>query len=372
MSRRRVGSIRLVRDGVYRVELTHGVDPWSGKRAYSSENVQGTERDAEIILARMVVGIGERPEAKNVTVGEFIERIYLPNTEGTVRRETLHGYKIKLDNHVLPRYRHTRLNALDVFDLKAWKAGLLEQMCERSALNVYRAFFTALERAVDWGFSTANPLRGVDAPIPPERDVATLSASEFMSYVDAFTGHELAPAVVLAVSTGFRPCEVAAACWEDIDFHEGEVRCHRGLHESKSETWFEPTKTARSNRSVPLSDWAVELLRPLRGIGPLVPSDGGHMKPTELQRKYRRHLKACGLRYVPMRDLRHTYGTLMIEAGVPLPIVSRMMGHSTTAITDRFYVRPHKSAQRDAVNALDALLGATRGDNSTERQRATT
>lgn len=370
MSRRRVGSIRRVREGVYRVELTHGVDPWSGKRAYSSENVYGTERDAEIILARMVVAIGERPEAKNVTVGEFVEKVYLPNL--TVRRETKNGYRVKLDNHVLPRYRHTRLNALDVFDLKAWKAGLLEQMSERSALNVYRVFFTALERSVDWGFSAANPLRGVDAPIPPERPVATLSGSEFMSYVDAFRGHELAPAVVLAVSTGFRPCEVAAACWEDIDFHQREVTCHRGLHEAKSETWFEPTKTARSNRTVPLSDWAINLLRPLRGIGPLVPVNGGHMKPSELQRKYRRQLKASGLRYVPMRDLRHTYGTLMIEAGVPLAVVSRMMGHSTTAITDKFYVRPHKEAQRAAVDALDAFLGATEGDKSNERQQATT
>lgn len=373
MSRRRIGSIRCVRDGVYRVELTRGTDPWTGKRAYMSENVYGSERDAEIALAAMVVRVGEQPTASNVTVREYVERIYLPWVEaGQVRRETANGYRTKLTNHVLPRFGDTRLGDLDPFSLDKWRDDMLSKMSERSALNVMVVFGTALNQAVTWRLMPHNPLRAVKRPMPEERDVVTLSASEARAYVSAFTGHPIAPAVVLAVATGFRPCEVAGLTWDDIDFHEGTVAVRRGLHERKSETWFEPPKSKRSRRTVELSAWAVEALRPLRGIGPLVPDGDGHMKPTKLQREYRRHVKASKLRYVPMRDLRHTHGTLMIEAGVPLAVVSRRLGHSTSAITDKFYVRPHRSADRAAVDAFDAMLdGAKRGDNSSKRHRAT-
>ena len=71
-----------------------------------------------------------------------------------------------------------------------------------------------------------------------------------------------------------------------------------------------------------------------------------------------------GLRYVPLRDLRHTHATLMLEAGVDVVVVSRRLGHSTVAITDTHYLRTKRSADQAAASAFDTMLAAASGKAS--------
>lgn len=379
MTRRPVGHIRWLREGVARIELSNGRDRITGERRRMSRTVHGNQADAERVLAQMLLDIGQMPSGKGLTVERFIEDIYKPWLVGHVRRSTREGYEDKLDRHVLPRFGKVRLDGLEPYVLDVWRDDLLTKMSAQSALHVYRAFSTALNRATRWHLIAANPLKAVEPPHPPERPVAVLDASEARTYVAVFTGHELAPAIVLAMSTGLRPCEVAGLTWADLDLQAATVTVKRGLHEAKGgEVWFEDPKSARSARTVSLPAWAVETLRPLRGIGPIVPDNGTHMRPTKMQRLYRKHLHAAKVRYVPMRDLRHTHATLMLEAGVDIVVVSRRLGHSTVAITDKHYLRPRRSADQAAADAFEHLFTgratasdsarqATASDNSTPR-----
>jgi integrase len=293
-----------------------------------------------------------------MSVREFIEDVYKPFLETRVRKATRIGYEGKLDRHVVPKLGETKLSALEPYVLDRWRDELLEKMSGLSARHVYRAFSTALNRAVRWRFITSNPLLAVEPPSADVRDFETLSAKEVVSYLKTFRGHKLEPLIIVATSTGLRPCELYALTWSDVNLAEATVQVRRGLHERKSESWFEPPKSKRSSRTVSLPDWAVDALRPVRGIGPLVPGDGaeGHARPTEVARLYRKNLRIAKLRYVPIRDLRHTHATLLLEAGVDIVVVSRRLGHSTVAITDTHYLRPKRSADRKAADAFGELL----------------
>ena len=201
----------------------------------------------------------------------------------------------------------------------------------------------------------------MDPPKALLRDLETLSVDEVRAYLDAFSGHVLEPLVVVGIATGLRPCELFALEWRDVDLSAAEVRVRRGLHQRKSEVWFEDPKSARSHRVVSLPAWAVDSLKPLRGLGPLIPDGGTHMSPIKVSRLYRRLVTSSkDLRYVPLRDLRHTHATLMLEAGVDVVVVSRRLGHSTIAITDLHYLRPKRSADRSAADAFGDLLVARR------------
>ena len=359
MSKRALGSIQWRRDGVARVELQAGVDPITGTPRRMSRTVKGTEADAERALAQMLLEVGRLPAGGKLTVKEYLLDLYLPRVRR--RRETVTGYRTKIENHVIPKLGDIQLNELEPWVLEDWLAEIEQSMSARSALNVYRVLCTALNRAVKWKRLQANPLLAVDAPKPEERDVNTLSAKDVVAYLEAFRDHRLEPLVIVAVYTGLRPCELCALSWSDIDFTAGEVRVRRGLHEEKSETWFEPTKSQRSKRDVTLDAGALARLKELRQIGPLVAGDGveNHARPTTIAREYRRHVKASELRYVPIRDLRHSHATLSLEAGVDVTIVSRRLGHSTVAITDAYYLRPKRSADKQAADAFGNLLGAS-------------
>ena len=362
MSRRRLGSIRERSEGVYRVELSIGYDPITGKRRRMSEDVHGTETDAERALARMLLEIGRMPAGGNLTVRDFIDDLYKPWLIDHVRRSTRTGYESKLDGHVLPRLGDVPLRDLEPYVLDRWRDDLIGKLSGRSALHVYRVLSTALNRAVKWRLIVANPLDAVDPPRARVREIDTLTAEEALAYLRAFDGHALGPLVTIGIATGLRPCELAALTWADVDLGSSSVTVSRGLHERKGEVWFEQPKSERSRRVVSLPDWAVAALRPVRGLGPLTAHEGAHMPPTMIARLYRAHTAAAGLRYLPLRDLRHTHATLMLEAGVDIVVVSRRLGHSTIAVTDAHYLRPKRAADQAAADAFGAML-ASRGDN---------
>lgn len=367
MSRRPVGSIRWLSDGVARVELESGRDPITGERRRLSETVYGSSSDAERALAKMLLEIGKLPAGRNMTVREYYENIYQPRLEKgrhAVRRETRRGYFSKIENHVLPRFGDVALADLEPYVLDDWLDSLLEKMSAQSALHVYRAFSGALSKAVKWRFLKTNPLRDVDAPSVDERALETLSAEEVLTYLNAFEGHSLEALVIVALSTGLRPCELYALTWADLDFSGFAVSVEKGLHQDKEGTYFEPPKSKRSNRLVSLDGWAIEALRPLRGLGAVAIRDGKQMTPAQVGYHYRKQVREKKLRYLPLRDLRHTHATLMLEAGVELAIVSRRLGHSTVTITDKHYLRPKRTADQKAADAFGDLLAVARGKSS--------
>lgn len=356
MSRRPVGSIRWIREGVARVELIHGFDPITGKRRRMSRTLVCNQQQAERVLAQMLLEIGQLPSGRDLTLRRFYEDLWQPWLSGHVRRSTQIGYEQKFENHVLPELGEIRLRSLEIYILERWRDQLVTKMSEQSALHVCRCLNTCLKRAVKWRLLASNPLSDLDMPKPRQRALETLTAGEVVKYLKAFEGHHLEPLIIIAMATGLRPCELSALTWANVDLAAGSVTVERGLHEHHSDTWFEDPKSQRSWRTVSLDSWAVAALKPLRGIGPLVPDGNDHMKPSKIARHYLRFVKKTDLRYVPLRDLRHTHATLLLEAGVDLVNVSRRMGHGSVTITDKHYLRPKRSADQAAASAFGDLL----------------
>jgi integrase len=68
-------------------------------------------------------------------------------------------------------------------------------------------------------------------------------------------------------------------------------------------------------------------------------------------------LKRAGLRYRKPHTLRHTYASLLIQAGEPLPYVQRQLGHHSPAFTLAIYGHLIPQGDRRAVDALDDATG---------------
>lgn len=352
MSRRAVGSIRWLRDGVARVEVASGYHPVTGKRRRLSEVVHGSERDAEAALARLLLAIGKVPEA-DVTVRQYLEGMYLPHVRKRVRARTADGYRSKLETHVIPVLGSTRLAALTPYQLDAWLDGVAGS--PRTRLHAYRVLSAALNAAVRWRLLDHSPLRAVEPPKVGRKRPETLSADEARQYLDAFAGHSLEPLIILALAAGLRRSELAALTWADIDLGAATVRVERGHHDHGGEVLVEPPKSWTSARTVSLPSWAVDALRPLRGLGPIVVEDGQAMPPKHVTAIYRREVDRRGLRHVQLKNLRHTHACLLLDAGVDLYTVSRRLGHSTVAVTEAYYVTPGEDADRRAADALGGL-----------------
>lgn len=378
--RRRLGSIDWIVPGVKaRIRVSGGFNPSTGERRKLDRTVMCNEREAEKVLARMLLEVGVVANAREITVKAYLEDMWYPHLErrraqGKLRRETIKGYRSKCDCHVIPRLGSVRLAKLDTFTLDRWMGDLaVAGMSDANANAVYRVMHGALAQAVAWDLIPVNPLARVDAPRVPKRKRETYAKDELGRLLAAFDGSPIRPLVVIALATGLRVSEVAALDHADVDHKAGTVTVRRGFHAGKKseEPWFEPTKTELSARTIALGKWAKAELRDVRGIGPLVCEDGERMRPARIAKLYRAALKAAGMRYVPLQNLRHTHATIALKNGARIEVVSRRLGHSTIRTTVDNYVEVDAADDAEAADLFGQALSAQRGTSRRSAQRGT-
>jgi integrase len=162
--------------------------------------------------------------------------------------------------------------------------------------------------------------------------------------------------IVFAAATGLRPSELFALEHGDIDRQAGVAQIRRAYANGRVKL----TKTRLSRRAVPLQASALEALDqlPPRHESPLLfpNSRGGYLDFRNFNRRQWKPIqKSVGID--PLRDLydlRHTYATFALRAGVPVFAVSRFMGTSI-AMIDLHYGHLAVDSYQHAVSLLDAL-----------------
>jgi integrase len=162
--------------------------------------------------------------------------------------------------------------------------------------------------------------------------------------------------VVFAAATGLRPSELFALEQGDVDRAAGVVQIRRAYANGR----VKQTKTRLSRRAVPLQAIALEALdqlRPREDSPLLFPNaGGGHLDFRNFNRRHWKPVQKTG-GIEPLRglyDLRHTYATFALRAGVPVFALSRFMGTSI-AMIDLHYGHLAVDSYQHAVSLLDAL-----------------
>lgn len=195
--------------------------------------------------------------------------------------------------------------------------------------------------------------------------------------VRAERGDELGPTLALmyraAAMTGLRQGELIALRWLDVDWLAGRIRVRR----SDGRGEFSSPKSRRGSRSVPLADeLAAELERHFQSSAfqhddDLVfahPVTGQPLDRSKVRKRFKAALRRAEVRDVRFHDIRHTFGTLMAGAGVPIRTISEWMGHrdiKTTMIYADYSPSEHEREWVESAFAR-ATTGATK-PSSTER-----
>jgi integrase len=238
-------------------------------------------------------------------------------------------------------------------EIAAWRAGLPAG----HRFEATQALRQVLNRAVAWRIIDSNPARaGVDNP---RRQHPEKRPFETWAEIDALAAHldpAYGPMIVFAAATGLRPGEWIALEQRDLDREARVVYVRRALAHGR----LKNLKTRRSLRAVPLQWIALDALDrlPARGETPLLfPAPrGGYLDLHNFSRRaWRAAQSAAGIE--PLRrpyDLRHTFATFALRAGISTFDLSRFMGASLTMI-DRHYGHLARDGHEHAAALLDSL-----------------
>jgi integrase len=194
----------------------------------------------------------------------------------------------------------------------------------------------------------------------PQRAPASREKRPFESWrqieaVAATLGPVYGPMVVFAAATGLRPSELFGLESRDVDRDAGVIYVHGAYANGR----LKHTKTRLSNRAVPLQAKAIDALDrlPRSENEILFPNArGGRIDFRSFGRRHGKPAQRVA-RIEPLRDLydlRHTYVTFALRAGIPAFAVSRFIG-SSIAMIDRHYGHLAHDSRQHAVSLLDAL-----------------
>jgi integrase len=140
---------------------------------------------------------------------------------------------------------------------------------------------------------------------------------------------------------------------------------------------FGPPKTDRGRRAVPLDTETARILgehrwrqlqerrvpEPRHGEHELVfcREDGRPLEPDSVSQRFARLVRSSGLPAIRLHDLRHTFATLSLKAGIPTEVVSRILGHKHPATTQAIYQHAVPALEEEAISRFAALVDGARG-----------
>jgi integrase len=243
-------------------------------------------------------------------------------------------------------------------EIAAWRIALSPGY----RFDATQALRQVLARAVVWGMINANPAKlGVDNPSPRRREQRPFESWAELDAVAVNLSPRYRPMVIFAAATGLRPAEWLALEWRDIDLEARVVYVHRSFTKGR----LKCPKTEASRRAVPLQTIALQAIErqrssPNRAL--VFPAErGGYLDLHNFRnREWKPAQVVAGIK--PLRrvyDLRHTFATFALRAGISTFDLSRYMGASLTMI-DRHYGHLARDGREQAIRLLDELSAEQR------------
>jgi integrase len=319
-----------------------------GPKRISSTREGLTRAQAERELRRLMAEVRPQPApGERLTIAEIGGR-YLRYLEARGRKHaTLVGVEMALRVHLAPFFAEKPVDRIRTSDVEELVVLLQRGGLSGKSIRTYVGTLSALfnyAAGPQRGWVANNPARGVD--LPPKHDsqeIRFLDPDEVTLLTRAAVPgayQQIDRALYLtAAMTGLRQGELIALRWRDVDWAAARVRVRQNYVLGR----FGTPKSKRSTRSVPMADQVGgELERLYQAAGhpsqdDLVfadPRTGEPLSKPAILRRYRKALKAAGLDTSRrFHDLRHTFGTAMAAAGVPMRTLQEWLGHRDIATT---------------------------------------
>ncbi|MEO5840305.1 MAG: tyrosine-type recombinase/integrase [Acidimicrobiales bacterium] len=346
--------------GSWELRVFVGVDPETKRRRYRSVTVRGSRADAQRELDVMVASthsihdVGLRSSMSELLEAWFA--IASTSWAPTTIRET---------RSVLDRYLHPCIGEVAVGDLTP---AAIDAMCASlrrgggmrgqplsagTLARVHVVLRAALGQAQRWGWIWNNPAERAHRIVSVAPELSPPTPAEVRVLLDHV--HRRDPAlhtfVVVAAFSGGRRSQLLGLRWRNVDFDHGRLSFCAGWVEGAEGPVLTTTKTKRRH-VVDLDAGSIEVLVEhaqrcrTANVGVLNPdgfvfsddTDGAAAWKQNLVTKAFGRLRGeAGLRRFRLHDLRHFMATQMLEAGVPLAVVSRRLDHRRVSTTlDRY------------------------------------
>lgn len=300
--------------------------------------------------------------------GLWADRGWLPSR--TVAASTAKADRLRLENHLRPRWGNVPVAAITRTEIRLWAADLRASgLGPESVRRCVHLLSASLAAAVDAEIIPANPASRLKLPGGGTDKERFLTRGEFEVLREVMPTERDLLVIDLLAFTGLRWGELAGLHRARVDTARQMIRVVETYDEASGRITAHPK--GKKSRDVPLTaDLAVRIDQVTysgescgiahvtgRCVGPLLvtAAEGGPLRNSNwTPRVWVPALREAGLGVVRKHDLRHTFASWLLQAGVPLAEVGRLLGHVSPVTTQRY---AHLAEMPSA-----AILAALSGD----------
>jgi len=222
-----------------------------------------------------------------------------------------------------------------------------------SALKHTHKFFSAFMKwAVACGYCT-NVLDAVTLPQKRKNtrsdEIIVWTDEELEMIEQKLSAHRYYPCILLALYAGLRASEVLGLQWSDIDFDNDVIHVVR---QASREGIKEPKGGSR--RDIPMHPKIKEALQNVerRSEYIFVTQSGSLIEYHNFKHGLESAYRANGIPKKKFHAYRATFATKLCQKGVRLEITSKLCGHSSVAVTAKYYRSISRSEEADAINLI--------------------
>jgi len=370
-----LGTVYLRKDGRYAASTYMRRADGTIKRSavYGKTRAEAEQRLSELTMQR----------AKNIpmpseswTLSAFLDHWLTDVLPGRVRPRTLEWYESTVRLHIKPKLGSKMLRTLSVADVQdAIQSLVADGVGARTIEKMRTALSSALSHAMRRELVFRNVARLVELPKYTRKKVTIWTPDEAIAFLGAMRGHRWEAGYILNLLYGMRRGEVLGLRWRDIDFRTDEFELAHQIQRINGVLELGPVKTEAGERRLPLlptlrgvlietataNGIALDLDRDPASTAyadkPVIASKaGGFVDPKNYVRTFRLYGERLGLSEITLHQTRHTVATLLKNLGIPDRDIQAILGHSSVAVTQKFYQQGDSTVQRDGLLKVEAVL----------------
>jgi integrase len=201
-------------------------------------------------------------DAKNQTVGDYLDRWLYDSVRDTVRKGTFERHEQIIRLHLRPSLGNIKLKALSPAHVQGFYRERLDSRLSPATVHkIHAVLHKALDQAVGWSLVPRNATEVVTTPRPAPDEIRPLDSEQVKILLEAASGERFEAVYVLAIHTGLRQGELLGLKWDGVDLENGLIRARRTLTRHRERLLLGEPKTKRSRRTVRLTEPAVNALR---------------------------------------------------------------------------------------------------------------
>ncbi len=340
-------------------------------------------KNAESLLHKRKAEIdsGKQPEVIKIKNHSFKEL----KEEYVKWAERQRGYKKKLSviNQLADQFGHYPLRRFDTMMIEQFQTERLQKGHKPATVNRHIATLKHMfTKATDWNMveeETLKRVRKVKLLEENNRRLRYLNKDECIALLNACKKH-LKPIVMTAINTGMRKEEILNLKWDNVDLKNGfillditkngerrEIPINTTLHEVLSgivrRIDIPYVFYVARKKKEPITD-STKVIESVSPIGDKIPQEETEnqtedSKPSQrygnIHRSFKSACKKAKIRDFHFHDLRHTFASQLVMAGIDLTTVKELLGHKTLTMTLR-YAHLAPSHKVKAVDILDNAI----------------